>query len=111
MIKTIFALVGATLFFVLFSLAVGHYMRDIDVVLVQPKKFISLKKHLVVQGLPPSKARKVTPYEIKLICTHLDYGRSEASVVQFWQYQTDFSKNDWNKVLVVAKERQCPVYL
>ena len=110
--KTVLSLFAAFVLFVLFSVAVGRVMtpQEIDTT-AQPKKFISLKKHLVVQGLPMSKAKKVTPADLELMCVHLDHGRSDDSIVQFWYYHADFSRKDWKKVLIVAKERECPIYL
>ena len=111
-VKTILSLFAVFTIFVLFSLAVGSVMNSPEIdTAAQPKKFISLKKHLVVQGLPMSKAKKVTPEDLKLMCVHLDHGRTESSIVEMWFYHADFSRRDWQKALVVAKERECPIYL
>jgi hypothetical protein len=110
--KTILSLFAAFTLFVLFSFAVGSVMNNPQVdTAAQPKKFISLKKHLVVQGMPMSKAKKVTPADLKMMCVHLDHGRTESSIVQMWYFHADFSRRDWQKALVVAKERECPIYL
>ena len=111
-VKTILSLFAVFTIFILFSLAVGSVMNSPEIdTAAQPKKFISLKKHLVVQGLPMSKAKEVTPEDLEMMCVNLDMGRTEDAVVQQWWYHADFSRNDWKKVLIVAKERECPIYL